>query len=189
MSLNWLTYYAFLQAFLMPVIFLFILLLPAALVAEPLFRGVSWGMAPDQVEITELNQAQSVPGPKDTVIYLNYQMKFFEEEYQLQYGFENQQLKQINMVWLASGREFRRRERPLRLAEFIFKQWQTKLEDQFGKGNRIDQKNFKRVEWKTSEEFIRLSLINIGQLPLLNVRLESIQPGINQPEERAEEDQ
>ena len=100
----------------MPFFLLIILFLPVVLVAEPLFRGVSWGMAPDQVEITELSQAQVVAGQQeDTVAYLNYQVRFFEEEHQLQYGFEKQELKQISLVWLASGRDFRRRERPLRV--------------------------------------------------------------------------
>lgn len=159
----------------MPLFVLVFLFLPALLTAEPLFRAVSWGMAPDQVEITELSQAQVVRGQQeDDVAYLNYQVRFFDEEHQLQYGFENQELKQISLVWLGSGRDFRRRERPLRVAEAIFEQWKVKLNDQFGLGYTTDQKNLKKVEWKTSKELVELSVMNVGQLPLLKIRLKNI---------------
>lgn len=172
----------------MPVFFLSLILFPTVMFAEPLFRGVSWGMTPDQVEITELSQAQVVPGQqKDTVAYLNYQLRFFEEEHQLQYGFENQELKQISLVWLVSGRDFRRRERPLRVAEAIFEQWVTKLDDQFGPGHRVDQKNLKKVEWKTSKELVHLSLMNVGQLPLLKIRLKNTESGLTRSKIDSEE--
>ena len=174
----------------MPVFLLCLILFPAVLVAEPLFRGVSWGMAPDQVEITELSQAQVVPGQqKATVAYLNYQVRLFEEEHQLQYGFENQELKQISLVWLGSGRDFRRSERPLRVAEAIFEQWIAKIDDQFGPGHRVDQKNLKKVEWKTSRELVHLSLMNVGQLPLLKVRLKNVKPALDRSKVDSKETQ
>ena len=172
----------------MPFFLLIVLFLPALLTAEPLFRGVSWSMAPDQVEITELSQAQVVTGKhNDAVAYLNYQVRFFEEEHQLQYGFESQELKQISLVWLASSRDFRRRERPLRVAETIFEQWVTKLDDQFGPGHRVDQKNLKKVEWKTSKELVHLSLMNVGQLPLLKIRIKNTESGLTRSKIDSEE--
>jgi hypothetical protein len=161
-----------------------ILLFPAMLYAEPFFRGVSWGMDPDQVEVTELSEAQFTVDEKSKLDHLNYEVQVFEEEHLLQYTFSKKKLNKITLVWLASERQFRRRERPLQLANQVFDQWKEKLEAQFGMGLSRGSESYKHIEWKTSSEVVTLSSFNIGRLPLLKLRMENLaRPLENQKQE------